>query len=236
METKVMQQKTPRRVTDLIKLKVQGSEVTIDPSFEILPVEFFHTNHQFKAYIFLCRYSGTVDDRPFSFRKCYARGCPHNLCPHVAQAAMIANRYLSIDFRRLQQAGIAVPERMFTLDEMVVKFEDLKEGSQGSLMAIPDFIALAKEGNRVSVEVTLESVSAVEHFANEKQKQTFLNVEFIFTALGRTSHTQRCLGCYATEKEAEERSHAVSVANERLINLYREFDEAGMDCHRSLFE
>lgn len=142
---------TPRRITDLVELKDRSSEVTIDPTFEILPVDFFHKDHQFQAYIFLCRYSGTVDGRAFRFRKCYARGCPHNLCPQVAQAVMVANHYLLRDFRRLQQAGITVPEKVFTLDEMVVQFEDLKE-TQGPLMTIPDFIALAKEGNAFSLE------------------------------------------------------------------------------------
>ncbi len=234
MQSKDME-KVPRRVSDLVDLKARGFDVTVEPSFEILPVDFAHKAHQFQAYIFLCRYSGTVEDRDFSFRKCYARGCPHNLCPHVAQAVMIANRYLLRDFRRMKEAGIAVDEKMFTLDEMVVKFEGLRE-DQGPLMTLFDFIAMAREGTPVSAEVELEIVPAVEHFAGEKNKQTFLNADFAFTALGQTAHTHRCLGCYATADEARERSHAVGVANERLATLYREFEEAGIPCRKVFFE
>lgn len=227
--------KPPRRVTDLVGLKKAGSEVSCEPSFEVLPVDFAHRKHQFQAYIFLCRFAGSVDGEAYMFRKCYARGCPHNLCPHVAQAVMIANRYLLRDFRRLRQGGIEVPEKMFTLDDMVVKFEDLKE-DDGPLMTIHDYINIAKEGNDVSVEISLESVPAVEHFAGEKNKQTFLNVDFAVTTLGRTGHYQRCLGCYATEKETEERAVAVAVANQRLALLYQEFDKASIKYKKHFFD
>jgi hypothetical protein len=227
--------KPPRRVTDLVELKKAGSKVSCEPTFEVLPVDFAHRKHQFQAYVFLCRYSGSVDGQEYLFRKCYARGCPHNLCPHVAQAVMIANRYLLRDFRRLRQGGIDVPETMFTLDDMVVKFEDLKE-DDGPVLTIHDYINIANEGNDVSVEVSLESVPAVEHFAGEKNKQTFLNVEFAVTTLGRTGHYQRCLGCYATEREKKERAVAVAVANQRLALLYQEFDKASIKYKKRFFD
>lgn len=227
--------KPPRRITDLVELKKSGSKVTCDPSFEVLPVDFAHREHQFQAYIFLCRYTGSVDGEAYLFRKCYARGCPHNLCPHVAQAVMIANRYLQRDLRRIRQSGINVADRMFTLDDMVVKFEDQKEDGE-PLMTIHDYINVAMEGNAVAVEIFLEFVPAVEHFACEKNKQTFLNCDFAVTTLGRTGHYQRCVGCYATEREAEERPMAVVVANQRLALLYQEFDQAGMEYEKRFFE
>ncbi len=225
----------PKRVTDLVTLKKQGAQVTCEPSFEVLPVDFDHRDHPFQAYIFLCRYEGRIDGQEYHFRKCYARGCPHNLCPHVAQAVMIANRYLMRDLRRLRESGIEVPDKMFTLDDMVVKFENLQEDEE-PLMTIHDYINVAREGNDVSVEVSLEFVPAVEHFAQEKNKQTFLNADFVVTTLGRTGHHQRCLGCYPTELEAEERARAVVVANQRLSLLYQEFEQAGVKCEKRFFE
>ncbi len=225
----------PKRVTDLVTLKKQGAQVTCEPSFEVLPVDFDHRDHPFQAYIFLCRYEGRIDGQEYHFRKCYARGCPHNLCPHVAQAVMIANRYLMRDLRRLRESGIEVADKMFTLEDMVVKFENLQE-DEGPLMTIHDYINVAREGNDVSVEVSLESVPAVEHFAHEKNKQTFLNADFAVTTLGRTGHYQRCLGCYPTEQEAEERPRAVVVANQRLSLLYQEFEQAGVKCEKRFFE
>ncbi|MGD8367429.1 MAG: hypothetical protein PVG78_07305 [Desulfobacterales bacterium] len=224
----------PMRVTDLIRKKESGCEVSCDPSFEVVPVDFAHRDHRYQAHIFLCRYQGRIDETPYLFRKCYARGCPQNLCPHVAQAVMIANRYLQRDFNRLKKAGIEVPDKMFTLDEMVVGFEKTAE-ADGPLLTLPDYINIAKEGNAVSAKVTLEYLPAVEHFANEKNKQTFLNGDFAFTMLGRSGSCQRCFGCYATESEAEGKPAAVAVANKRLALLYEDFDNAGIQCEKRFF-
>ncbi len=226
---------SPMRVTDLVELKKLGSKVTCDPAFEILPVDFAHRVHHFQAYIFLCRFIGTVDNEKYMFRKCYARGCPNNLCPHVSQAVMIANRYLQRDYRRMIDAGIEIEGKMFALDDMLVKFDGLKEDKE-PLLTIHDYINIAKEGNQVQLIVDLEYVPAVEHFANEKNKQTFLNVDFTITTLGKTGHYQRCLGCYATENEEQEKPPAMVVANQRLTLLYREFDKAKIQYKKRLFD
>ncbi len=121
----VTNQKPPNRITDLVAFKEQGFEVVCNPSFEILPVDFAHRDNQFQAFIFLCRFTGTIDRQEYMFRKCYARGCPHNLCPHVSQAVMIANRYLQRDYRRLEEGGIEIEKRLFSLEDMMVKYEDV---------------------------------------------------------------------------------------------------------------
>jgi hypothetical protein len=79
-------------------------------------------------------------------------------------------------------------------------------------MAIHDYINLAREGNDVSVDIQLEYVPAVEHFANHKNAQIFLDGRFQITCLGKTSHIERCLACYPKEKEAQEKSKA-SIGN-----------------------
>ncbi|MCG6908587.1 MAG: hypothetical protein LJE94_00520 [Deltaproteobacteria bacterium] len=223
----------PRRITDLTELAHKGARVECRPVFEILPVDFHHRDNQFMAYIFLARYVGSVDGEAFTFRKCYAKGCPHNLCMHVSQAVMIANRYLQRDYHRLKAAGIAVGDHLFTLESMVVKYDELQDGG-GPIMTIHDYINLAREGNPVSVEVVLEQVSAVEHFAHEDNAQTFLNGNFKISALGGTGSYQRCFSCYPTDSESEEKAHAIHVANARLQLLYEELDQAAIQ-HTRLF-
>jgi hypothetical protein len=225
----------PKRITDLVTLLGRGSQVTIHTSFEILPVDFQHKSNPFQAYIFLCRYDGAVDNEAFSFRKCYARGCPHNLCPHVSQAVMIANRYLQRDYHRLKQAGMTIDQQLFTLEGMTVRFDDYQE-KYGPLLTIHDYIAIANEGNKVEVAVNLEFVPAVEHFARHDNAQTFLNGEFEIETLGRAGYFQRCFACYGTETEGEEKAEALRVANRRLELLYDEFDAASIVYEKMLFE
>jgi hypothetical protein len=224
----------PNRVTDLVGLKKKESAVTCRTSFEILPVDFAHHDNPFQAFIFLCRYKGTIDGEDYEFRKCYARGCPDNLHPHVSQAIIIANRYLQKDYRKLKEAGIETERQLFTLEDMIVKFDGYQKEYDATLV-IDDFINIAKEGNDVSVKVALESVPGVEHFVGYDNEMTFMMAEFMITCLGKTHRYERCLACYQTEREKEERQYRINIANERLKILYDEFDQASITYERRTF-
>jgi hypothetical protein len=224
----------PIRITDLVELNRAGAAITCSPVFEVIPVDFTHRSCRFRAVIFLCRFSGTVDSRPFAFRKCYARGCAHDLCPRVSQAIMIANRYLQRDYHRLEQAGIPVERKLFTLEESVANLVNLK-GDQGTVMIIDDYIRIAKGGNEVRVEVDLEYVPATEHFEYHRNQQTFLLADFTVTTLGKTAACQRCVGCYPTESEEKDKLLQIQVANARLTQLYAEFERFSMPCQKRFF-
>jgi len=224
----------PKRVTDLIESRRKGAKVTCETAFEIVPVDFEHRHNPFQAFVFLCRYFGSLDGRAYTFRKCYARGCPHNLCPHVSQAVLIANRYLQRDHRRLREAGIELAEKLFTLNEMVVQFDTAKE-QRDAVLTIDDYIGIAKEGNPVEVVIDLEYVPAVEHFVHHENSQTFLNVNFVITSLGGKCHFERCLACYPTDEESQEKPLMMNVANERLKLMYQNFDGAGIKYEERFF-
>ena len=148
---------------------------------------------------------------------------------------MIANRYLNRDYRRLEEGGIAMEKRLFTLEDMMVKYDGVHE-EYGALMAIHDYINLAREGNVVSIEINLEYVPAVEHFASHKNAQIFLMVDFAVTSLGQSSHIERCLACYPAEKESEKRDQAMEIGNSRLEILYGQFDEAAIRYGKQFFK
>ena len=232
---KTMFNNPPSRITDIVGLKQSGAAVTCRTSFEILPVDFQHRDNPFQAYIFLCRYNGAIDGKEYDFRKCYARGCPHNLCPHVSQAVMIANRYLQRDYHKLEQAGIEMEKSLFTLEEMTVKFNGYKE-EHGQILAIHDYINIAIEGNEVAVDVRLEFVPAVEHFAHYENQMIFMMVDFAVSCLGKTHNYERCLACYQMDKEKEEKPQNIKTANERLKLLYEEFDQAAVKHDKVFFD
>jgi hypothetical protein len=225
----------PRRISDLVDAKQAGAEVALQTSFEILPTDFHHKRSPFQAYIFLARYSGTIDGNPFAFRKCYARGCPNNLCTHVSIAVQIANRYLQRDYHALTTAGIPVAQTLFSLDDMVVKFERLKCETP-EILTLHDLVAAARAGERIRLEIGLEFLPAVEHFARQENAQTFLSGEFrALTASGADYSCHRCFACYATQAAQAERSAAVKVANARLKLIYQEFDQCGIAYKRLFF-
>ena len=226
----------PRRISDLVEAKQTGADVQLRTSFEILRVDFHHKVSPFQAYIFLARYEGTVDGETFAFRKCYARGCPNNLCTHVSIAVQIANRYLQRDYHALTAAGIPVAETLFSLDDMVIKFERLKTDAAKGL-TLHDLASLAHAGERVKLAISLEALPAVEHFARHEIAQTFLSGDFTAdTAAGETYVCHRCFACYATEAAEGERPAAIKVANARLDGIYTEFEQSGIVFERCYFE
>jgi hypothetical protein len=213
----------PLRITNLIELKRKGEAITCSPTLDINPIDFSHRSHHFRAFVFIGRFSGTALGEQYSFRKCYARGCKHDLCPRVSQAVMIANRFLQRDYHRLVQSGIDIEQKLFTLEGSVVRLTALKDDPKKA-MILDDYIHLAQGGDQVSINVELEYVIATEHFEYQQNNQTFLLADFSVTAQGKTAACQRCLGCYPTEREQEEKPVQIEVANDRLSLIYRELD------------
>ncbi|MDX2448251.1 MAG: hypothetical protein QNK29_13765 [Desulfobacterales bacterium] len=224
----------PGRIADLVGLKEKGSMVTCQTNFDILPVDFAHRDNPFQAFIFLCRYKGAIDGEEYEFRNCYARGCPHNLCPHVSQAVVIANRYLQKDYHLLEEAGIDMERQLFTLEDMTVKFDGYQKEYDATLV-IHDYINIAKEGNDVSVEVDLEYVPGVEHVVGYDNEMIFMMVGFTIDCLGKISRYERCLACFQMEREKEEKEYRINIANERLKTLYNEFDQTSIIYEKRFF-
>jgi hypothetical protein len=227
--------KPPISVTDLALLRKGGAQVLVDTSFEINEVDLAHEVHPFKAFLFFSRFSGTVEGEAYAFRKCYSRGCTHNLCPHVSQAVMIANRYLQRDYRALEEAGIEVEKKLFTLESMLAKFEEKRDEFVSTLI-LEDYIHIAKGGDDISIDVSLEYLPAVENFANYREKRVFFAANFNVNHLGENHICQRCLACYAMDKEREERQAAMELANRRAASIYAEFDKATIKYNQVFFE
>ena len=148
---------------------------------------------------------------------------------------MIANRYLQRDYSKLEQAGIDIERRLFTLEEMMVKFDEAGE-AKSPVPALHDYITIAREGNPVDIGISVEPVPAVEHFANHKTAMIFLMVQFSINCLGATHPYERCLACYPMEKEQEEKTEKTAIANKRLHLLYQEFDEVAIRYNRVFFQ
>jgi len=225
----------PISVTDLVLLKQKGATVTINNTFEINEIDLAHEENPFRAFLFFSLFSGTVDGGPYEFRKCYSRGCTHNLCPHVSQAVMIANRYLTRDYRTLEKVGISLEENLFSLEDMLAKFEKKRDEYVATLI-LEDYINLARDGEKVDVHVSSEIFPAVENFANYKEKRMFFAVNFNVNYLGETHVCQRCFSCYAMEHEQEDMQTARELANRRLSAIYKSFDKAGIQYNKLFFE
>ena len=60
-------------------------------------------------------------------------------------------------------------------------------------------------------------------------------IGFTIICLGKTHHYERCLACYQTKREKEEKQYRINIANERLKILYDEFDQASIIYEKRFF-
>jgi hypothetical protein len=88
----------------------------------------------------------------------------------------------------------------------------------------------------MDVELTLEYLPAVEHFANQENAQTFLSGEMTARVGRKTYRCHRCFSCFATDKSAEEKPRAMEVANARLALIFQEFERVGIGHRRQFFQ
>ena len=225
----------PISIVDLALLKQKGATVTVKNTFEINEVYLAQEENPFRAFLFFSRFSGAIDGEPYEFRKCYSRGCVHNLCPHGSQAVMVANRYLKRDYKALEKAGITLEENLFTLENMLAQFEENRDNHVATLI-LEDYIHIAKDGDKIDIEISLENFPAVENFANYSEKRMFFAANFHINYLGKTHTCHRCFSCFAMGREGLEAQTARELANRRLVSVYGEFDKAGIVYNRILFK
>ena len=225
----------PISITDLALLKQKGATIKVENTFEINEVDLVHEENPFRAFLFFSLFSGTVDGESYEFRKCYSRGCTHNLCPHVSQAVMIANRYLKRDYKTLEKSGITLEENLFSLEAMLAQFEKKRDDFVNTLI-LEDYIHIAKEGDKITIKVSVEKFSAVENFANTSEKRLFFAANFNVNYLGETHICHRCFSCCMTDREREDAQAATELANRRLASIYMSFDQAGIAYNRIFFE
>jgi hypothetical protein len=123
---------------------------------------------------------------------------------------MIANRYLQRDYNALERAGIEVEKKLFTLENMLARFEEKRDEFVSTLI-LEDYINIAKGGEDISIDVSVEYLPAVENFANYREKRIFLAANFNVSHLGETHICQRCFACYAMDREKRPLLKAICI-------------------------
>jgi hypothetical protein len=208
----------PSRISDLLQWKLRSSRVFCRATFDVIPMYFTEDDPAYRALMFLCRFSGTIDGEEYGFRKCYARGCPDGHCPATYKAILAANHYMKSDLEKLRRAGILLERPKLTLESYAKKIEN-RALNQGA-MRMEDTIALAKDRGGISIEPWLQWVHAREQLPNFEVKMVFLMVNFAVHYDNQIKNYEMCLSCYPLDQENEQKNEKIVVANERLRSLY----------------
>jgi hypothetical protein len=210
----------------LIVEATQGKKISLEakPVREVVQLE--RDGQYVNTVILSIEYSGTIEDKPFTFRKDYsfADDAPED----ALECLLIANNRLQVDYERLKEVGIEIDAEFFN-------FQNCSIGLPGDVSLarqayrLEDFIQLARAGIPVSVDVSLKRPVIVVDQGGVKKKGFGYIATFDFTV--RTSKTSveklYGLGSYDDAK-GDETPDIVEVANRRLDRDSERLRSAGM--------
>jgi len=178
-------------------------------------------------------YSGSVDDKPFKFKKSYSFA--DDACQDALECLLIANSRLQVDFERLKEAGIKVDAEFFNFKNC---FMDLPAdiSMESPDMRLQGFINLSRAGVPVSVDVTLERPVIVLTQEDVKKKGFGCMATFSFTKGGDKTTIEKLydIGSFDDAKK-EDPVDIVEVANKRLERDCERMRSAGMTVDKLSF-
>lgn len=177
-------------------------------------------------------YRGTVEDKPFTFRKDYsfADDAPED----ALECLLIANNRLQVDYERLKEVGVEIDAEFFN-------FRNCSLGLPGDVpltrqpSRLQDFIQLARAGIPVSVDISLKRPAIVLEQGGAKKKGFGCIATFDFTVRTSKTSVEKLYGLGSYDDAKGDGVDIVEVANRRLDRDCERLRSAGMSVDKLTF-
>lgn len=180
-------------------------------------------------------YSGTVDDKPFKFKKNYS-SFTEDSPQYALECLLIANNRLQMDYDRLEEAEIVLKEIFFNFQNSFMGLTgDATIKRKRPILRIQDFIQLSRTGFPVSVDVNL-SRPAITLKKEEIEKKGFGFVaNFIFKSGNEQTNIEKLYGLGPYDDAKRDQEDIVGVSNKRLERDCERLRSAGMEVDQLSF-
>jgi hypothetical protein len=216
----------------LIDEATAGKKVVLDNKFvrEVIKIE--REGQPADTVILSVEYSGSVDGKPFEFKKNYS--FTEDEVDYALECLLIANNRLQMDYDRLKAAGIAVKEDFFTLENSFMGLEgdaSLKKPA----VRLQDFIHLSLAGVSVKVAVTLKYPDLVLKQEGLEKKGFACMAAYSFTAKGSQTTVEKLYGVGSYDDTKGYQEEIKAVASKRLERDCDRLRRSGMKVERLTF-
>lgn len=197
----------------LIDDAASGKNVELSAKTTREVVRLRRENQDVDTLFLSIEYSGTVDGKPFTFKKNYSFA--EDEAQYALECLLVANNRLQMDYKRLQDAGIALKEAFFT-------FQNSFLGLPGDLstrkpaLRLQDFIHLSRAGASVSVDVVPKIQEIVLTHENVEKKGFACITAFAFAIGGEKTTIEKLYTLGSFEDKKEYQAEIREVANKRL--------------------
>lgn len=216
----------------LMEAAASGKKVDLEGKPARQVVRFEREGRQVDTVILSMEYSGTVDGKPFAFRKDYSFA--DDDAQYALDALLIANNRLQVDYDRLREAGIAIQHELFTFQNSFIGLKG-DASVKSPALRLQNFIHFAQTGIPISVDVTLKRPSIIVKQEDGERKGFGLLAAFVFSTGWEKTTIEKI---YATGSDDDPKKYQVElkkVANKRLERDCERLRRAGIQVDKLAF-
>jgi len=216
----------------LIEAAASGKKVALEGKPERKVVRLEQEGRQVDSVILSMAYSGTVDGKPFAFKKDYSFA--DDDAQYALDCLLTANNRLQMDYDRLRDAGIAIEHDLFTFQNSFIGLKG-DASVKSPAMRLQNFIHFAQAGIPITVEVALKRPSIIVKQEDGERKGFGLVAAFVFTTGWDKTTVQKiyATGSYDDSKKYQEEQK--EVANKRLERDCERLRRAGIKVDQIAF-
>lgn len=212
-------------LAELIDCAAAGKNVELNAKPVRNKVELEREGEEREIIILSMEYSGTVDDKPFAFRKEYSH--TYDVAEYCFDCLIIANNRLQIDYDRVKDGGIEIKEEFFTFQNTFLGLPGLASAKRPALR-LETFINLARAGIAVSVNVTLKRPDILVKEEGVEKRGFVYVADFVFTTEEGTTTIEKLYDQGSYDDTEERKARIIEVTSKRLARDFERLRRVGI--------
>jgi len=217
----------------LIEAAASGKKVDIEGKPDRKVVRIEREGRQVDTVILSMAYSGTVDGRPFAFRKDYSFA--DDDAQYALDCLLIANNRLQVDYDRLKNAGIAIKHDLFTFQNSFIGLKG-DASVKAPALRLQNFIHFAQTGIPIKVEVTLKRPDIIVKQDDDGERKGFgLVAAYVFTTGWEKTTIEKIYATGSHDDPRKYQEELKEVANRRLERDCERLRRAGIQVDPTAF-
>ena len=217
--------KEVRMLEALIEGAASGKKVVLwgKPAREV--VRFEREGREVDTVILSMEYSGTIDGKPFTFKKDYSFADDDT--QYALDSLLMANNRLQMDYYRLRDEGIAIEHNLFTFQNSFVGLTG-DASVKSPALRLQNFIHFANTGIPISVDVELTRPSIIVKQEDGERKGFGFVAKFVFSTGWEKTTIEKIYGTGSSDDPKKYREELKEVANKRLERDCERLKRAGI--------
>ena len=209
----------------LIDAAASGKKVEIEGKPDRKVVRLEREGRQVDSVMLSMAYSGTVDGKPFAFKKDYSFA--DDDAQYALDCLLSANNRLQVDYDRLMEAGIQIEHDLFTFQNSFIGLKG-DASVRTPALRLQNFIHFAQTGIPITVAVSVRRPTIIVKQDGGERKGFGLVASFVFTTGWEKTTIEKIYATGSHDDTKKYQEELKEVANRRLERDCERLRRAGI--------